>query len=312
MRRAAVLVLGAAALTVIAGAVPVPALLPLAGGLAVMTAGACGVMIIAVRRMAITRSLAVWEAREDEPIRMRFEVAGLGRLPVTLEVQTAEGVWLPLSPRGGSVDLLVGRRGGHRLGPSQVRLRDALGIFERRSAAGRHESVLILPAPDNRLAGAPPGGRPAGSEEEPEGVRPYTPGTPLSRIHWPSLARGAGLHVRSLAPGPEALPLVLVETDGDHGPTALDWVARAAAGWILHLVRAGGCRVLLPGDRTATTVTSTVEWRAVHRRLALIERCAAAIPSGASGRTLRIAAAAATALPPVAVLPPGVEPAPWG
>lgn len=310
MRRAAVLLLGAAALTVIAGAVPVPALLPVAIGLAVVTAGACGVTTIAVRRMAITRSVALREAREDEPIRLRFEVARLGRLPVTLEVETAEGVWLPLSPRGGSVDLLVGRRGAHRLGPSQVRVRDALGIFERRSAAGRQEPLLILPAPDNRLAGAPPGGGPAGLEEEPDGVRPYTPGTPLSRIHWPALARGAGLHVRRVAPGPEALPLVLVDTDGDHGPGALDWVARAAAGWILHLVRAGGCRVLLPGDRAATTVTSAVEWRAVHRRLALIERCAGAIPSGASGRTLRIAAAAATALPPVAVLPPGVEPAP--
>jgi uncharacterized protein (DUF58 family) len=303
--------LGAAAMTVIAGAGPVPALLAVAVGLAVVTAGACGVMTIAIRRMAITRFVAVREAREDEPIRLRFEVTGLGRLPVALEVQTAAGVWLPLSPQGGSVELLVGRRGRHRLGPSQVRVRDALGIFERRSAAGRHEPLLILPAPDNRLAGAPPGGRRAGLEDEPEGVRPYTPGTPLSRIHWPALARGAGLHVRYLAPGPEALPLVLVDTDGDHGPTALDWVARAAAGWILHLVRAGGCKVLLPGDRTATTVTSAVEWRAVHRRLALIQRCGSAVPPGASGRTVRIAAAAATALAPLAVLPPGVEPVPW-
>ena len=306
---AAGLLLAAAVLTVLAGAVPAPALLPPALGLVLVTVGAWTVTAIAVRRMAITRSVAVREAREDEVIHLRFHVTGLGRLPVTLDVQTALGGWQPLTARGESAELVVGRRGPHLLGPSPVRARDALGIFERRSSAGRTESLLILPAPDHRFASSAAARAPA-DVNEPDGLRPYTPGTPLSRIHWPALARGAGMQARRLAPASEGLPLVVVDTDGDPGRDALDWTARAAAGCILQLVRAGGCRVLLPGDGTVTTVTGDAEWRAVHRRLAVLQRCPSAVLPAAPGGTLLIAAAAVAArtlLPPTD-LPPGVEP----
>ena len=306
---AAGLLLTAAALTVLAGAVPAPALLPAAVGLVLVTAGAWAVTAIAVRRIAITRFVSVREAREDEAIRLRFDITGLGRLPLTLEVRTAAGGWQPLTASGESVELVVGRRGPHRLGPSPARVRDALGIFERRLSAGRTESLLILPTPDHRFASSAAAGSPAGLDE-PDGLRPYTAGTPLSRIHWPALARGAGMHARRLAPASAGLPLVVVDTDGDPGRSALDWAARAAAGCILQLVHAGGCRVLLPGDRTATTVTSGAEWRAVHRRLAVLEGCPGAVIPAAPAGTLRIAAAdvAARTLPPPADLPPSVEP----
>ena len=51
-------------------------------GLVLVTAGAWAVTAIAVRRIAITRFVSVREAREDEAIRLRFDVTGLGRLPV--------------------------------------------------------------------------------------------------------------------------------------------------------------------------------------------------------------------------------------
>ncbi len=74
-----------------------------------------------------------------------------------------------------------------------------------------------------------------------------------------------------MAAPPNGLPLVLVDTTGASDPGAVDWAARAAAGVIVRLARSGGCRVLLPGDHTATTVTGTAAtWRAVHRRLALL------------------------------------------
>jgi hypothetical protein len=39
----------------------------------------------------------------------------------------------------------------------------------------------------------------------------------------------------------------------------------------VRLAQSGGCRVLLPGDQVATTVTDTAaSWRGVHRRLALL------------------------------------------
>ncbi len=309
MRRAAGLLLAAAVLVALAGALPAPALLPAAVGLWLITAGAWTVTAVAARRVRIARFVTTPEACEDGAVRLYFEVSRLGRLPVALEVQDAVGGWRPLTSHGGWLELVVGRRGAYRLLPSAARLRDPLGIFQRRLTAGCPEPLLILPAPAPGSDCSISAGAPVGPDE-PDGLRPYTPGTPLSRIHWPALARGAGMHARRLAASAE-LPLVVVDTDGDPGRSALDWVARAATGCILRLVHAGGCRVLLPGDLTATMVTGEAEWRAVHRRLAVLERWSGAGAPLAPGGAFRIAASAVATrkLPPPADLPPGIAPA---
>src|SRR6266516_339311 len=166
--------------------------------------------------------------------------------------------------------LNVGRRGLWRLGPSRLRLRDALGIFERSVLAGQPEQVLILPAPDPAMPiPARPASCAAPGEADLDGLQPYVPGTPIGRIHWPALARGAGLQQRRRAAPPTGLPLVLVDSADAGDARAVDWAARVAAGVIVRLARGGGCRVLLPGDPPATPVTDTATtWRAVHRRLA--------------------------------------------
>jgi hypothetical protein len=251
------------------------------------------------------------EAREDEAVEVRFAVRGLARLPVTLEAQLGRGDWLALGERGGTVELTIGRRGAHRLAPSPLRLRDAFGLFEHGVLAGEPQPLLILPAPDDGVRPGPHLGAPA-DDADPDGLQPYTAGTPMSRIHWPALARGAGLHARRLVAPPTGLPLVVVDTEGTSDPRAVDWAARAAAGHITRLARTGGCRVLLPGDLAASAVTDLAgQWRGVHRRLALLEpgaRVAAAVEEQA----LRIRAARAPSdatRTPLQPLPPGVEPA---
>jgi uncharacterized protein (DUF58 family) len=272
-----------------------------ATGLALTTVVAWAATTLAARRVTVTRTLPVREAREYEPIRVHFDVTGLGRLPVTLEARNGEGAWTPL---GGSLELVLPRRGAHRLAPSELRVRDPLGIAHRHITAGRPEALLILPAPDERLLRAAPSG-PAAGDPEPDGLQAYAPGIPIARIHWPALARGAGLHARRVAAGPHELPLVVVDTSGAPQPGAVDWAARTAAGHVLRLARNGGCRVRLPGDRRDTTVADPAAWRALHRRLALLAPgpAAAAPPMG-----IRIAAAAATSLPEPPPLPYGVEP----
>jgi uncharacterized protein (DUF58 family) len=302
MRRPLALLLAAAALGLFAGAAPAPALTPAAVALASVTVGAWAATMLAARRITVTRTLAAHEAREHEPIRLDFDVGGLGRLPVTLEARNGAGAWTPL---GGAQELSVPRRGAHRLAPSELRVRDRLGIAHRHVTAGQPERLLILPAPEERLLHAPPAGA-AGGDPEPDGLQPYAPGIPMARIHWPALARGAGLHARRVAPGPHGLPLVVVDTSGALRPGAVDWAARAAAGHIQRLARNGGCRVRLPGDRTETTVADPAAWRALHRRLALLEPAPA---TPAPPAVIRIAAAAATSLPPPPALPLGVEPA---
>jgi uncharacterized protein (DUF58 family) len=303
MRRPVALLLASAALVALAGAIPSPALMPVAVGLALVTVAASAATALGARRVAVTRTLTVHEAREYEPIRVEFEVAGLGRLPVTLEARNGAGAWTPL---GGGLEFTVPRRGAHRLAPSELRMRDRLGIAHRHMTAGRPERLLILPAPEERLLRAPAAGAAAG-DPEPDGLQAYAPGIPIARIHWPALARGAGLHARRVATGPHELPLVVVDTSGALRPGAIDWAARIAAGHVLRLARNGGCRVRLPGDRRETTVADAAAWRALHRRLALLEPAPA---TPAAPAAIRIAAAAATSLPAAPPLPRGVEPSP--
>jgi uncharacterized protein (DUF58 family) len=290
----AALVLGAAA-----RGLPAPALLVPAVGLVVVTVAAWATVTAAARRIRVSRHVPTREAIEGTPVHLRFGVDGLGRLPVRLEVQLAGDAWLPLAAGGADVALAVGSRGAHRLGPSALRVRDALGIAQRRLRAGGPEQLLALPKPD---AGALGAGMPTTSTDDVDldGLTPYTPGTPIARIHWPTLARGGGLHARRFAPASGAMPLVIVDAGGEPRREAVDWAARVAAGVILGLARTSGCRVLLPGDRVATTVAGTGErWRSVHRRLALLEptapgagrRPAAEPPAGA----VRIDAARAPA-----------------
>jgi uncharacterized protein (DUF58 family) len=310
-----VLLVAAAALGGAAGAMPSPALLAPAVGIAVVAVGAWASVTLAARRLSVSRQVLTREAVEHGPVAMRFEVEGLGRLPVRLEARVAGTAWVPLGVAGGELSLTLERRGAYRLGPSPLRLRDALGIAERRLHAGRRVPLLILPRPDPGALAARARARPADDDRDLDGLTPYVPGMPIGRIHWPTLARGAGLHARRIAAAAGELPLVVVDTSGDPEASAVDWAARVSAGHILGLARAGGCRVLLPGDRAATTVTDTAgQWRALHRRLALMQPSAhRAPPDPVAGpaSAVRIDAARAPAAASRGTpepLPPGVEP----
>jgi uncharacterized protein (DUF58 family) len=311
MSRGLGLLAGAAGLVLAAGALASPGLFALAIGVVAITLGAGVSVSLAGHRLAVTRSVTQREAQEDQPIAVHLVVRGLGGLPVPvhLHAQVAADRWVPLGEGGGTVEVLVGRRGAWRLGPSRLRLRDCLGLFERSLLAGQPEPLLVLPTPDLAVP-IPPRRRAEAGEVDPDGLQPYVPGTPLGRIHWPALARGAGLQQRRLAPPPTGLPLVLVDTTGTGDPRAVDWAARAAAGAIVRLARSGGCRVLLPGDRTPTTVTDLgATWRGVHRRLAALQAAERAPlrPGRDPDVCIRAAHTPARALvEPSRLLPPGV------
>jgi uncharacterized protein (DUF58 family) len=273
MKRAAGLLLGAVVLIVVAGALASLALFALAVGLLLVTLAAAVSVGLAARRLVVTRSVLHREVGEDQPISVRLQVRGPGRLPlpVHLEAQVDTDRWVPLGEGGGLVRLLVGRRGAWRLEPSRLRLRDGLGIVQWPLVVGRPEPLLILPTPDRRVP-VPPQPDARAGDPDLDGLEPYVPGTPISRVHWPALARGAGLQQRRLVSPPGGLPLVVVDTADTDDPRAVDWAARTAAGVILRLAGTGGCRVQLPGDQAATTVTDlTAAWHGLHRRLALLQ-----------------------------------------
>jgi hypothetical protein len=70
----------------------------------------------------------------------------------------------------------------------------------------------------------------------------------------------------------DAAPLIVVDPSAPSGEEELDMAVRAAASLCVHLGQAGGCAVLLPGDRRPIELSHDLAaWPAVHVRLALVE-----------------------------------------
>jgi uncharacterized protein (DUF58 family) len=192
---------------------------------------------------------------------------------------------LPLGRRapaaGVRVEVRFERRGRRELEPARLTIRDPLGLAERRLAT-EPGSVLVLPrvepvtGPEGAGAGAlaSRAARPlAGAAEvEIDGLRPYRPGSPAARIHWPTVARRGEVLERRLIADADSRPLVVLDARRPASPDALDRAVRAAASLTVHLARAGGCALLLPGDRRAADLDPELRgWPSLHARLALAE-----------------------------------------
>ncbi len=176
------------------------------------------------------------------------------------------------------------RRGHRSMPPPELVVRDALGLAcAVQPASTPAQDVLVLPrtepvrwGEDRRRSNARLAGIVAPSDAlaavEIDGLRPYRPGTPASRIHWPALARGAGLLERRLLPDGDAQPLVVLDARGAGPQEHLDAAVRAAASLTLELARRGGCLLLFPGERRPVAIDPDLAgWPAAHTRLALID-----------------------------------------
>jgi uncharacterized protein (DUF58 family) len=175
-------------------------------------------------------------------------------------------------------------RGLRIVPPPTLVIRDPLMLARRQArCVGSSQQVLVLPRTErvrwSRGSGgdrfsAP--GAPSRAQVtvavEVDGLRPYQPGTPASRIHWPALARGAGLLERRLHGDDDFRPLVILDVRGDLPTEQVDCAVRAAASLTVELARAGGCLLLAPGERRAVAVERDLaSWPAAHARLALVE-----------------------------------------
>lgn len=241
-------------------------------------AGAWGASI---RREVDRRSVV-----EDEPLTVRVE-ARAGRLPLPPgyidEPLLAEPVALAAGRRRARlrVEASFGRRGRRLLPPPTVVFRDPLGLAERRIQAQGPDEVLVLPRTHPvRPLGEGGGGSDAraralltaAAETELDGLRPHREGAPASRIHWPALARGAGLMERKMVAEADSRPLVVLDPRGAVRPGDLDAAVRAAASLVVHFARRSGCSLLLPGDRRAARVEPDLGgWPPLHVRLALLD-----------------------------------------
>lgn len=176
------------------------------------------------------------------------------------------------------------RRGRWTFDPPTLALTDPLGLVRVRTRGeSSTQSLLVLPRTERlrwlrRDSGqrfASPGGS-ASLESlaatEVDGLRPYRPGTPASRISWAAFARGAGLLERRMRPERDSGPLVVLDVRAAADDDRVDAAVRAAASLTLTLAKLTGCDLLLPGERRPLQLEPDLgAWGGAHARLALIE-----------------------------------------
>jgi uncharacterized protein (DUF58 family) len=282
-------------------------------------------VVLAARGATIERTLDSERVIEDEPIEATIEVRrGPWGLPGAAVVDPLAGepvsIRSPMSIISGtssaSVRIVASfpRRGIRRIEPPTLVVSDALELASvMRESPSPAQELLVLPRTERvrwvpgagekwrRATGAAPL-EPFGATEV-DGLRPYRQGTPASRIHWPALARGAGLLERRLRSDTETRPLVVVDARCDGSPEHLDAAVRAAASLVLELGTHTGCGLLLPGEfRPLEIEQDLIAWPVAHARLALVEggpqtRAPGLAPGARSAQVLYVAATAHARLP---------------
>jgi uncharacterized protein (DUF58 family) len=255
-------------------------------GLVLLAAGLTAALRLAARGARVEREVGAARVVEGEPLTIRVRVHA-GLVPLVGGSTSGSDDDLPIArlPAGrrhadGERTIVFARRGRRVLAAPVLVLADPLGLGQRRVSAGAEDAVLVLPRlrPVRALSdgaalalGEDRRGLAPGTESELDGLRPYRPGAPATRIHWPAFARGAGLVERRLQPDADRLPLVARDPSGDVDADQLDAAVRAAASLAVALGRDGGCAVLLPGDRRPTALDSALAgWPALHARFAVV------------------------------------------
>lgn len=290
MKRAAAVALAGAALLLAALTFDSATLFVPAVALLFLPVLISGWVWLAWRGASVERILEAERVVEDEPVEARVKLRGLIGLPgAELRDPLSSGsigISAALWTRQIELRILARfpTRGRIPLPPPQLRLGDQLGLVQTmRTGAGPRQELLVLPRTEKiswHRGGARAGLRTQGEAHspeptgatEPDGLRTYRPGTPASRIHWPALARGAGLLERRLLADGESSPLVILDGRCPKPGPLLDAAVRAAASLTLELARREGCDLLLPGQRRALHVGRDLgAWPAAHALLALVE-----------------------------------------
>jgi uncharacterized protein (DUF58 family) len=257
--------------------------------------GATAWVLLAAKGAAIRRQPGPQRVLEDEPYPLRIEVSSGALPPPGGELLEPLLGWpVPIAGRWSRrvrINVRFSRRGRRVLEPGRLVIRDPFRLFSRELVASGGDEVLVLPRIEPVTA---PGGGGAGAGEqggrgldpgvmgrrldaslaelEIDGLRPYRDGAPASRIHWPTVARTGEMLERRLVAELDAAPLIVMDPSAPSGEEELDKAVRAAASLCVHLAHAGGCAVLLAGERRPIEIAHDLgAWPAVHVRLALVE-----------------------------------------
>jgi uncharacterized protein (DUF58 family) len=165
-------------------------------------------------------------ARVGDIFEERYELFNNGRVP-SLWVEISNETTMPGASGSRVLTMLIGRqkrsyvartwlaqRGGFPLGPTILKSGDPFGLFQVRKRFDARESLIVLPMMfDISTFPSPPGLLPGGPVIQRKsldvtphaaGVREYTTGDTLKRIHWPTTARRGKLMVKEFEQDPQA------------------------------------------------------------------------------------------------------------
>src|SRR4051794_1843561 len=239
----------------------------------VLAVGAVVWVHLGARRLQIARTVSAKRAIEEDTVRIDIHVRTRS---LALPAGLIEDPLLPApAPIGAGrraahvvIDARFARRGRKRLVEPSVVVRDPFGLAMRVVQGGGEAEILVLPRIAKVVTPAGEGdgtglaarrGRPSvAAEVDLDGLRPHRPGAPASRMYWPALARSGELVERRLRADTDTRPLVVLDPRGAAGDAPLDAAVRAAASLAVHLARAGGCALLLPGDRRPAVLEPTL------------------------------------------------------
>src|SRR3954468_14027104 len=233
------------------------------------------------RGVRISRTVSARRVLEEQPVEIVIRVRSG---PLALPAGLVEDPLLPSpAPIGAGrraatvhIDARFARRGRKRLVEPSVIVRDPFGLATRVVQGGGEAEVLVLPRVERVVTTPGQGdgtglaarrGRPSiAAEVDLDGLRPHRAGAPASRMYWPALARTGERRERRLRADTDTRLLVVLDPRG-AADEALDAAVRAAASLAVHLARAGGCALLLPGDRRPTALEPTLAaWDHAHAR----------------------------------------------
>ncbi|MFH1183508.1 MAG: DUF58 domain-containing protein [Chloroflexota bacterium] len=178
------------------------------------------------RALRMTRRPDFYRASVGDIFKEQFEIVNMSRVPggwvelhneMPLPAASGSRLLTRLGPRQKQTFVArtwLTRRGGFAVGPTRLVVADALGLFrvERRIPAERTLVVLPMVFPVSDFL-QPPGLLPGGKviqrrsldiTPHASGVRPYVPGDPMRRIHWPTTARRGQLIVKEFEQDPQA------------------------------------------------------------------------------------------------------------
>ena len=281
MKRAAQLLALGLALCLLAGAFAVSPLYVPGVAIVLVAVGAAASVAAAAAMTRVSLELDAERVEEGSPVTVTIATRGWPSSFAAAELRLGpRGAWTRVRDAGrpAAFTLRPTGRGRRRIGPASVRFHDPFSISTRRVASAAPE-LLVLPRVERiprasleRLLSlaSPRAGGVAGIGVD--GLRPYRAGAPATRIHWLTVARTGALIERNLdEDAAQQRVVVVLDATGPRTPQALDMAVRAAGSLAVGLARAGGCAILLPGERRAHQLLSDMAaWPSIHTRLALL------------------------------------------